>query len=33
MLPLLADLWIEVIEDLFAERPAAAWNVVPLPNP
>jgi hypothetical protein len=32
MLPLLADLWIEVVEDLFAERPVAAWNVVPLPE-
>jgi hypothetical protein len=32
LLPLLADLWVEVVEDLFAEMPAAAWDVVPLPD-
>ena len=30
MLPLLADLWVEVVEDLFLEMPVVAWNVVPL---
>ncbi len=30
MLPLIADLWVEIVEDLFAERPAAAWLAVPL---
>ena len=33
LLPLLADLWVEVAEDLFAERPVMAWNIVPLPTP
>lgn len=32
MLPLLADLWVEVVEDLFAEMPVVAWDVVPLPG-
>ena len=32
LLPLLADLWVEVVEDLLAERPVAAWDVIPLPN-
>lgn len=32
MLPLLADLWVEVVEDLFAETPAAAWDAIPLPT-
>ena len=32
LLPLLADLWVEVVEDLLAERPDAAWGVIPLPN-
>ena len=32
MLPLIADLWIEVVEDLFAEMPIVAWDVVPLPT-
>jgi len=31
MLPLLADLWVEVVEDLFAETPVVAWGIVPLP--
>jgi hypothetical protein len=30
MLPLLADLWVEVVEDLFVEMPVVAWDVVPL---
>jgi hypothetical protein len=30
MLPLLADLWVEVVEDLFLEMPVVAWDVVPL---
>jgi hypothetical protein len=29
-LPLLADLWVEVVEDLFLEMPVVAWDVVPL---
>lgn len=32
LLPLLADLWVEVVEDLFAEMPAVAWDLVPLPS-
>jgi len=32
MLPLLADLWVEIVEDLFIEQPALAWDVVPLPD-
>jgi hypothetical protein len=32
LLPLLADLWVEVVEDLLAERPTAAWDVIPLPD-
>lgn len=32
MLPLLADLWVEVVEDLFLEMPVVAWDVVPLPD-
>jgi hypothetical protein len=32
MLPLLSDLWVEVVDDLFAEMPAVAWDVVPLPG-
>jgi hypothetical protein len=31
LLPLLADLWVEVAEDLFAERPVIAWGIIPLP--
>lgn len=31
MLPLLADLWVEVAEDLFSELPVMAWDIVPLP--
>lgn len=31
MLPLLADLWLEVVENLFGEMPAVAWAAVPLP--
>jgi hypothetical protein len=30
LLPLLADLWVDVVEELFAERPAAAWGAIPL---
>lgn len=32
LLPMLADLWVEVVEDLLAERPIAAWDVIPLPD-
>ncbi|GAA1570107.1 hypothetical protein GCM10009827_109930 [Dactylosporangium maewongense] len=32
LLPLLADLWVEVVEDLLAEQPAAAWDAIPLPG-
>jgi hypothetical protein len=32
LLPLLADLWVEVVEDLLAEQPVAAWGVIPLPG-
>jgi hypothetical protein len=32
MVPLLADLWVEVVEDLFAQSPDVAWDVVPLPD-
>ncbi|MGH9128835.1 MAG: sacsin N-terminal ATP-binding-like domain-containing protein [Acidimicrobiales bacterium] len=32
LLPMLADLWVEVVEDLLAERPVAAWDVIPLPD-
>lgn len=31
MLPMLADFWVEILEDLFAAQPKAAWHVVPLP--
>lgn len=30
MLPLLADLWVEAVDDLFAQQPRIAWDVVPL---
>jgi len=30
MLPPLADLWVEVVGDLFSELPAAAWHLVPV---
>ena len=32
LLPLLADLWVQTVVDLFAERPTAGWGVVPLPE-
>jgi hypothetical protein len=32
LLPMLADLWVEVVEDLLAEGPLAAWDVIPLPD-
>ena len=32
LLPLLADLWVQSVVDLFAEQSAAAWGVVPLPD-
>lgn len=32
MLPLLGDLWVEVVDDLLAEQPIVAWDVIPLPN-
>jgi hypothetical protein len=32
LFPLLADLWVEVVADLFTQRPASAWAVVPLPD-
>lgn len=32
LLPLLADLWAVAVEDFFAENPAAAWHVIPLPT-
>jgi hypothetical protein len=31
MLPLLADLWVDVVCDLFSELPVVAWDVVPFP--
>jgi hypothetical protein len=31
MLPLVADLWVETVDDLFTEQPSAGWLVVPLP--
>ncbi len=30
MLPLLADLWVETVDDLFSQQPSIAWDVVPL---
>jgi hypothetical protein len=30
LLPLLADLWVEAVDDLFAQQPSIAWDVVPL---
>lgn len=32
LLPLLADLWMEAVVDLFATEPATAWGVIPLPS-
>jgi hypothetical protein len=32
MLPSIADLWIEIVADLFTERPDVAWLAVPLPE-
>lgn len=32
LLPLLADLWVEVVEELLAEQAVAAWEVIPLPD-
>ncbi|HUZ54038.1 MAG TPA: hypothetical protein VMU94_16120 [Streptosporangiaceae bacterium] len=32
MLPLLGDLWVEVVGDLFSELPVVAWDVVPFPG-
>ena len=32
LLPMLADLWVEVVDDLLAERPVTGWNVIPLPD-
>ena len=32
LLPLIADLWVEVVTDLFIQRPASAWAIVPLPE-
>lgn len=32
MVPLLADLWVEAVEDLFSESPRSAWGAVPLPS-
>ena len=30
MLPLLADLWVGLVKDLFAQNPKAAWKAIPL---
>ncbi|MFD7656800.1 sacsin N-terminal ATP-binding-like domain-containing protein, partial [Actinosynnema sp. NPDC059797] len=32
LLPLIADLWVEIVADLFAQRPDTAWTAVPLPD-
>jgi hypothetical protein len=32
LLPFIADLWVELVQDLFVERPTAAWDVIPLPG-
>lgn len=32
MVPLLADLWVEAVQDLFSESPRYAWDAVPLPD-